>query len=280
MLKHWWFKQNNRVANPTSYRNGNQHLIELQQVVKTFDTAAGPFTALNNINLQIEAGEFVAVVGKSGSGKTTLLNMITGIDRPTSGQVLVEKTAVHTLNEGQMAEWRGRKVGIIFQFFQLLPTLSLVENVMLPMDFGNVYAPREREQRAMYLLEQVDMTGHADKLPNAISGGQQQRVAIARALANDPPILVADEPTGNLDSQTAEAVFQLFENLVKQGKTVLMVTHDADLAQRANRTVNVVDGQIVNGASQARVRSDSMAQADKQTAAIMLPRTLSQVGGA
>jgi putative ABC transport system ATP-binding protein len=187
------------------------------------------------------------VVGKSGSGKSTLINMITGIDRPNAGEVLVGDTAVHQLNEGQMAEWRGRNVGVVFQFFQLLPTLTVIENIMLPMDFCNMYAMSQREARAMHLLEQVDMADHAYKLPTAISGGQQQRVAIARALANDPPIVVADEPTGNLDSVTAESIFKLFKSLVDNGKTILMVTHDMDLARRVSRTVMLADGEIVDG---------------------------------
>jgi len=225
----------------------NGHLISLRQVVKTFETAAGSFTALRGIDLQVKPGEFLAVVGKSGSGKSTLLNMITGIDRPSSGEVLVGSKAVHKLNEGQMAVWRGRNVGIVFQFFQLLPTLTLIENVMLPMDFCNTFQARGREKRAMQLLDLVEMTPHAHKLPSAVSGGEQQRVAIARALANDPPILVADEPTGNLDSKTAESVFRLFERLVDQGKTMVMVTHDSDLSRRVTRTVIVSDGKILNG---------------------------------
>src|SRR6266508_1794784 len=243
-----WFRRRssaNGAANG-SYSHGNDHLIELREVLKVYETAAGSFTALKGVDLQIGRGEFVAIIGKSGSGKSTLINMITGIDRPTSGEVLVGDTAVHTLSESQMAVWRGRNLGVIFQFFQLLPALSIVENVMLPMDFCNMYAPRERRERAMHLLAQVEMDAQANKLPSAVSGGQQQRVAIARALANDPPILVADEPTGNLDSKTAGAVFQLFENLVQQGKTVLMVTHDSDLAKRVSRAVIVADGEIVN----------------------------------
>jgi putative ABC transport system ATP-binding protein len=227
----------------------NGHLISLRQVVKTFETAAGSFIALKGIDLQVKPGEFLAVVGKSGSGKSTLLNMITGIDRPSSGEVLVGGKAVHKLNEGQMAVWRGRNIGIVFQFFQLLPTLTLIENVMLPMDFCNTFPAHEREKRAMQLLDLVEMTPQAHKLPSAVSGGEQQRVAIARALANDPPILVADEPTGNLDSKTAESVFRLFERLVDQGKTMVMVTHDSDLSRRVTRTVIVSDGKIVNGHS-------------------------------
>jgi putative ABC transport system ATP-binding protein len=226
------------------YRHGNCHLIELKNVFKVYETPAGKFYALRGINLQVDTHEFVAVIGKSGSGKSTLINMITGIDRPTSGEVFVGDTAVHRLSEGQMAIWRGKHIGVIFQFFQLLPTLTLVENVMLPMDFCNTYPPRQRYERAMYLLEHVDMAQHAHKLPSAVSGGQQQRVAIARALANDPPIIVADEPTGNLDSKTANQVFDLFTKLVEEGKTILMVTHDQDLARRATRAVLVADGEI------------------------------------
>jgi ABC-type lipoprotein export system ATPase subunit len=227
------------------YRNGNDHLIELHDVVKTYRSAAGEFTALKGIALEVDRGEFVAVIGKSGSGKSTLVNMITGIDRPTSGEILVGDTAIQTLKEGKLAEWRGRNVGVIFQFFQLLPTLTVAENVMLPMDFCHMYSMRERRERALHLLEQVGVADQADKLPSTLSGGQQQRVAIARALANDPPILAADEPTGNLDSKTAESVFGLFETLVAQGKTILMVTHDRDLARRATRTVILSDGEVI-----------------------------------
>jgi len=202
------------------------------------------FTALKGVDVHIDKGEFVAVVGKSGSGKSTLINMITGIDRPTEGQVLMGDTAVHTLSEGQMAVWRGKNIGIVFQFFQLLPTLIIVENIMLPMDFCNMYNFAEREPRALRLLEQVDMVDHAYKLPTAISGGQQQRVAIARALANDPPVVMADEPTGNLDSKTAASVFELFQLLVEQGKTFVMVTHDEDLAKQGTRTITLADGEI------------------------------------
>jgi putative ABC transport system ATP-binding protein len=245
----WLKRRKNNEAPDGRYRHGNDHLIELRQVVKIYETAAGPFYALKGIDLQIDHGEFVSVIGKSGSGKSTLINMITGIDRPTSGEVLVGDTAVHTLNEGQIAVWRGRQVGVIFQFFQLLPTLTAIENVMLPMDFCDMFSLNEREPRAMQLLEQVEMGQHAHKLPSALSGGEQQRVAIARALANDPPILVADEPTGNLDSNTAEAVLALFEGLVAQGKTILMVTHDRDLSKRASRIITLADGEIVSETS-------------------------------
>ncbi len=242
-----WLRGNGNGAKKKNGRGDaeQKRLIDLHQVVKTYESAAGKFTALRDVDLQVNPGEFVAVIGKSGSGKSTLINMITGIDRPSSGEVWVQGTPVHTLNEGQMAVWRGKNMGIIFQFFQLLPTLSLLENVMLPMDFCNMYKASERKDRAMSLLEQMDMQEHAHKLPSAISGGQQQRVAIARALANDPPILVADEPTGNLDSRTAETVFALFEDLVNNGKTILMVTHDSDLASRVTRTIIISDGEVI-----------------------------------
>jgi putative ABC transport system ATP-binding protein len=227
------------------YCNGNDQLIELRQVIKTYQSSAGTFSALKNVNLQIDRGEFVAVLGKSGSGKSTLINMITGIDRPSAGKVLVGDTAVHTLSEGQMAVWRGPNIGVVFQFFQLLPTLTVIENVMLPMDFCDMYTPRERYRRAIHLLRQVDLADQVYKLPLTLSGGQQQRAAIARALANDPPILVADEPTGNLDSGSANTVFQLFEQLARRGKTIVMVTHDIDLARRVNRAVIIADGVIV-----------------------------------
>jgi putative ABC transport system ATP-binding protein len=228
------------------------HLIDVRQAVKRYDSAAGVFTALRGVNLQINPGEFVAVVGKSGSGKSTLLNIIAGIDHPTSGEVIVSNTAVHLLRERQIAPWRGRTIGVIFQFFQLLPTLTAIENVMLPMDFCKTFAPRERRRRALHLLEQVDLAEHAHKLPTELSGGQQQRVAIARALANDPPIILADEPTGNLDSQTAEAALRLFTDLVDSGKTILMVTHDADLARQVTRTIILSDGEVINGLANQR----------------------------
>ncbi len=233
-------------ANSVSRAPSDSTLIDLRQVVKTFETAAGKFSALRGINFQVERGEFLAVIGKSGSGKSTLLNMITGIDRPTTGEVWMGGTPVHKLSEGQMAVWRGGNLGIVFQFFQLLPTLTNIENVMLPMDFRHKYSLGERHKRAMALLDQMGMAEHAHKLPSAISGGQQQRVAIARALANDPPILIADEPTGNLDSKTADSVYKLFEDLAQQGKTVLMVTHDGDLAKRVKRTVLLSDGEIID----------------------------------
>ena len=224
----------------------NHPMIDLRDVHKYYKTAVGDFHALDNVDLQIKAGEFVSIIGKSGSGKSTLLNMITGIDRPTKGEVYVNDMAVHEMNENRMARWRGKNLGIVFQFFQLLPTISVIENIMLPMDFCRTYPMRERGKRALELLEMVELADHAYKLPTALSGGQQQRVAIARALANDPPIIIADEPTGNLDSKTAESVFTLFNDLTTKGKTIIIVTHDSGLAKRTHRTALIADGEIVN----------------------------------
>lgn len=224
----------------------NRPIIDLHEVNKYYKTAIGDYHALEGVDLQINAGEFVSIIGKSGSGKTTLLNMITGIDRPTTGEVWVNGTGVHNLNENQMARWRGNNLGIVFQFFQLLPMISVIENIMLPMDFCRTYPLNERHERAMKLLELVELADHAHKLPTALSGGQQQRVAIARALANDPPVIIADEPTGNLDSKTAESVFALFNDLVAKGKTIIIVTHDSGLAKRTHRTALIADGEIVN----------------------------------
>jgi putative ABC transport system ATP-binding protein len=224
----------------------SETLIELCQVVKEYQGAANIVTALNGIDLQVKAGEFVVVLGKSGAGKSTLVNMITGIDRPTSGEIRVAGTAVHTLGEDKRAAWRGHHVGVVLQFFQLLPTLTVLQNVMLPMDFADRYPIRQQRERAMHLLDQMGIADHAHKLPSAVSGGQQQRIAIARALANDPPILVADEPTGNLDSNTARSVFGVFQDWVNQGKTIVMVTHDKDLAKQVERTILLADGEIVS----------------------------------
>jgi ABC-type lipoprotein export system ATPase subunit len=224
----------------------NHPMIDLRGVQKTFKSAAEDFQALKNIDLNIHAGEFVSIIGKSGSGKSTLLNMITGIDRPTRGEVLVNGSPIHEMNENQLAGWRGDNLGIIFQFFQLLPSLSLMQNVILPMDLSGKYKPRERRERAEHLLEIVGLLDQKHKLPSMVSGGQQQRAAMARALANDPPIVIADEPTGNLDSKTAETIFGLFNDLVAQGKTVIIVTHDSSLAKRTQRTALIADGEIVN----------------------------------
>jgi putative ABC transport system ATP-binding protein len=220
-------------------------LIDLHQVVKVYNGLAGSVTALNGIDLQIFQGEFLVVTGKSGSGKTTLVNIITGLDRSTSGDIWVAGAPMHRLGPEKAARLRGKTMGVVFQSFELLPTLTVLQNVMLPMDFAERFSLREQRQRALYLLEQVDIVDHAKKLPAALSGGQQQRLAIARAMANDPAILVADEPTGSLDSATAKAVIDIFEDLVRQGRTVLMVTHDKDLAKRGSRAITLSDGEII-----------------------------------
>jgi putative ABC transport system ATP-binding protein len=220
-------------------------IIQLRDVVKMYRTAAGDFAALKGVSAEFGQGEFVGIVGKSGAGKSTLVNMITGVDHITSGQVIVNGASVHELDENRMALWRGLSVGVIYQSFELLPMLSLVDNVMLPMDFCGLYKPRKSQDRAQQLLTQVGLEEHMRKPPTKISGGQQQRVAIARALANDPPIIVADEPTGNLDSATAEEIFQLFESLIAQGKTIVMVSHDESLAGRFSRVLHIADGAII-----------------------------------
>ncbi len=222
----------------------NHHLVHVDHVVKDFQGPAGVIHVLKSVNLTVRPGEFVGVRGPSGSGKSTLINMITGIDHPTRGSVRVAGQHIEKMSENQLARFRGKHIGVIFQFFQLLPTLTVIENVMLPMDFCRMWKPRERPERAMRLLAQVGLTDQAQKLPNTLSGGQQQRAAIARALANDPPLLMADEPTGNLDSQTADTVFTLFQELVANGKTFIMVTHDVELARRIPRLVEVYDGVL------------------------------------
>jgi putative ABC transport system ATP-binding protein len=230
-----------------------QALIVLERVCKTYPTPSGPFSALSDISLEVQPGEFVAVVGKSGSGKSTLINLITGIDSPSSGEIHVASSQIHALGQEQLAVWRGKNVGVIFQFFQLLPTLTVIENVMLPMDFCNTYPPRERRPRALSLLEKLGIAEQANKLPSDLSGGQQQRAAIARALANDPPILVADEPTGNLDSRTSEDVMELFHTLVREGKTVVMVTHERDFSRYFTRSIILADGILLTEAAQTRL---------------------------
>lgn len=228
-------------------QNGQQEpIVQLRNVIKRFPVGDSEVTVLKGISLDIVPGEFVALVGPSGNGKSTLLNMITGIDHPSEGEVIVTGQSIHTMSENELAVWRGAHLGIIFQFFQLLPALSLVKNVMLPMDLVKQTPRKEREPRAMALLEMVGLADQAHKLPSQVSGGQQQRAAIARALANDPPLIVADEPTGNLDSTTSEDVFQLFLSLVAQGKTMIMVTHSLDLAVRGSRVVEIRDGRITN----------------------------------
>jgi putative ABC transport system ATP-binding protein len=230
-------------------------IIDMNGVEKVYHTPAGAFVALRGIDLLVREGEFVSVVGKSGSGKSTLINMFTGIDHPTAGQVVVAGTCLDRLSEGEIAEWRGQYLGIVFQFFQLLPTLTVVENVMMPMDLAGRIPEGERYERALHLLETVGVADSAHAFPSAIAGGQQQRAAIARALANDPPILVADEPTGNLESSAAESIFGLFNDLAAQGKTIVMVTHDAQLARRVPRMITLSDGKIVanNAAEEAAV---------------------------
>lgn len=229
---------------------GDEPLITLRKVGKSYATPAGLYPALRDIDLEIGAGEFVALVGKSGSGKSTLLNLIGGIDRPSQGEVIVAGAAVHQVPENSLARWRGKTVGVVFQFFQLLPTLTIAENVMLPMDFCNVRSPRQRRGHALELLELVEIRDQADKLPSALSGGQQQRAAIARALANDPPIIIADEPTGNLDSVTARAVLDLFQKLIDIGSTVVIATHERDISG-IDRTIELIDGAIASKPSVA-----------------------------
>ena len=249
----------NKIANPRPARTAVESqsgpgpqpaaaprpLIRMKGVVKEYLTANGPFRALKGIDLDLHPGEFVAVAGPSGAGKTTLINMLTGIDHLSEGEVWVGDTPIHAMDENRLALWRGKNLGIIYQAFHLMPTLSLLHNVVLPMDFNGLFHPRKSVERGMALLREVGLEDHAHKLPSAISGGQQQRVAIARALANDPDILVADEPTGRLDSVTAESIFALFQRLVAQGKTILMVTHDQGLARRVSRTIHLADGQLV-----------------------------------
>ena len=230
-------------------------IIEVHELVKVYSNEAGDFPALRGVTLSVQPGEFLGVVGKSGAGKSTLLNMVNGVDHLTTGEVIVrsgsDAVSVHNLTESQLSLWRGRTMGIVYQSFQLLPMLTIVDNVVLPMDLCGLYKPRESRERAMELLRLVEVEEHANKLPTQISGGQQQRVAIARALVNDPPILVADEPTGSLDSLTADHIFEVFEHLVNdQGKTIVMVTHDNSLAPRFSRHLLLADGEIVqNGGS-------------------------------
>ena len=221
-------------------------MIQMQKVVKTFKNAAGEFTVLKGIDLTLRSGEFVAIVGKSGSGKSTLLNMITGIDHPSAGQVIVNGTDLYKMNESQRSLWRGNNLGIVFQFFQLLPMLTLLENVMLPMDYVGLYDFDERPKRAMDLLKLVGLDAQAHKLPVAVSTGQQQSAAIARALATDPPVICADEPTGNLDSRSADVIIKLFDHLVHTGKTIAMVTHDPSLTERTSRTIIIADGELID----------------------------------
>ncbi len=229
-------------------------MIELHQVVKTYNGKGSGVTALKGITLQVETGEFLVVLGKSGAGKTTLVNVLTGLDRVTAGEIWVGGTPVHRLGAEQAARWRRQMVGVVFQTFELLPSLSVLQNVILPMDLAARWGPRRRRERARDLLDRMGIAEHAHKRPSAVSGGQQQRVAIARALANDPPLIVADEPTGSLDSQTAQAVLRMFEQLAEAGKTILLVTHDPDIARRGTRTITLHDGEIVSDTKREGVR--------------------------
>ncbi|SDH58448.1 putative ABC transport system ATP-binding protein [Sinosporangium album] len=221
-------------------------VITVHDAAKTYTTPAGDFPALRDVSLTVAPGEFVTVTGRSGSGKSTLLNLLAGIDRPTSGSVVIAGTDVHTLPESRLSSWRGRTIGMVFQFFQLLPTLTIAENVMLPMDFCATRPPRERHPHALHLLDTVGIADHADKLPAALSGGQQQRAAIARALANNPPVLLADEPTGNLDSATADMILELFTAQADTGTAIVMVTHERDLSTWAHRQIHLADGRIAH----------------------------------
>jgi putative ABC transport system ATP-binding protein len=226
--------------------NNREPIIEIQDVVKRFPVGDAEITILDGVSLTIRKGEVVSVIGPSGSGKSTLLNMMTGIDRPSSGEIRVAGCPIHAMSEGQLAAWRGQYVGIIFQFFQMLPTLSLLDNVVLPMELAGKYSSRERPARAAHLLETVGLAAQMHKLPGAVSGGEQQRAAIARALANDPPLLVGDEPTGNLDSRTSNDILELFRQVAGQGKTLVMVTHSQEMAARAPRVIEIRDGKISN----------------------------------
>ena len=243
----------NLFKNATAKTN---KIVEIKDVFKRFPVGDDEITVLKGVSFDVKKGEFVTIVGPSGNGKSTLLNMITGIDHPSDGEVIVTGREVHAMNENELAKWRSQHVGIIFQFFQMLPALSLLQNIILPMDFARKYSPKEREARAMHLLESVDLADQANKLPGQVSGGQQQRAAIARALANDPPLIVADEPTGNLDTRTGDAIFELFNDLVAQGKTMVMVTHNKEMAAQVPRVIEIVNGRIhtdVNGQEKYRL---------------------------
>jgi putative ABC transport system ATP-binding protein len=231
--------------------------IQTHNLVKTYATPAGPLSVLGGIDLEVERGEFVAMVGPSGGGKTTFLNMLTGVDKPTSGMVLVDGVDMGNTSERKLTRWRGRNVGIVFQFFQLLPTLTVVENVMMPMDFCNVHHPDERRDKAMALLERFDVADQADKTPDLLSGGQQQRVAIARALANDPPLIIGDEPTGNLDRMSAAVVFETFYEMQEAGHTIIVVTHDRQVVRDVPNVLTLQDGLLEATPLEAAARRHS-----------------------
>ena len=259
------FHSNTRAARRGAavWTGESQPLIDLRNVVKTYNSLAGSVTALQGIDLQVFRGEFLIVAGKSGSGKTTLVNMVTGLDRSTSGEIWVDGAPLHRFSTEKAAKLRGKTMGVVFQSFELLPTLTVLQNVMLPMDFARRYSLREQQQRAMLLLEEVDIAEHARKYPTALSGGQQQRLAIARAMANDPAILVADEPTGSLDSGTATVVIDLFVDLVRQGRTILLVTHDKDVAKRGTRIITLADGEIISSESDALTAAGPASSGDE-----------------
>lgn len=245
------FDTEHTVRKPGADGKTHELVVDLASVSKTYETGAGGFEALSNANVAIKAGEFVAIVGPSGSGKSTLLNMLTGIDRPTSGVARVNGTTLNELSENELARWRGTNVGLVFQFYQLMPTLTVVENVTMPMDFARSVPARDRSARALELLDLVGIADQADKFPATLSGGQQQRAAIARSLANDPPLLAADEPTGNLDSHTADSVLGLLRELSSSGKTVVMVTHERNIAPIVDRLIAVADGTVSEGPPRA-----------------------------
>jgi len=269
--------------------NEQNIIIQMQDVVKTYDTGNDPFVALDHVNIDIKQGEFLGIMGKSGAGKSTLLNMIAGVSELTSGSVLFHWTGdnsptpsipIHSLSEDKLAMWRGEHIGIIYQSFELMPTLSVVENVMLPPDFLGAYQPRVSKKRALELLELVEIADHAYKIPAHISGGQKQRVAIARALVNDPHLIIADEPTGNLDSVTAETIFQIFEKLVAQGKTIVMVTHDESFSSRFTRTLQIADGVVTdpskNGNS-STVKTEAVIDLDRAHASTHVSKSRMEV---
>jgi len=241
-------------------------LIQITNLVKTYETPAGPLGVLRGIDLDVGRGDFIALVGPSGGGKSTFLNMITGVDRPTSGMVVVDGVDVSTTSERKLTRWRARNIGIVFQFFQLLPTLTVVENVMMPMDFAGVHAPRERREKAMSLLERFDVADQAEKTPDLLSGGQQQRVSIARALANDPVLLIGDEPTGNLDRISAAVVFENFYELQDRGHTVIIVTHDREAVQHVPTVLTLSDGLVEASSLDAAARRQTREQQALRTA--------------